>query len=366
MESQINTKEEFRKWYGVLLLPIAILLTNFASSSPDFIEKYYSNGIYPIIGQCLSNITGILPISVAEMGVIFIVVFFVYLVINTIIKLIRYEHKSKVLINFVRKIVLFISIGYFIFVIIWGLNYYRLPFSQIANLSTHEATVNKLSNLCESLILQANELRNEVKEDKNGVMQIPKGHIDVLERANKGYEILENIYPELRGKYGRAKPVVFSKAMSYAGITGIYFPFTAEANVNKDRTDVLLPATTCHEMAHQRGFAREDEANYIAYLTCKYHPDTDFRYSGIILALIHSMGKLYEYDIDAYEQLKSSYSEGVIRDLQDNSNYWKRFSGPIDRVSTNINNTYLKLNKQKDGVHSYGRMVDLLIAEYSK
>lgn len=353
------------KWSLILLLPIGILLTNIAQSSPAFIEQYYSNGIYRYISQFLSTITGIIPTSIAELLIIFLIAFFIYKLVKIIKTLIKTKNEKRyILINFLRKILIFISVGYFIFVLIWGLNYYRLPFSEIANLNVQDATIEELKGLCESLITEANDLRKQVQEDENGVMYIPKGYKDVFSRAHKGYDNISDTYKELSGNYGDPKGVVFSQVMSYSGIAGIYFPFTAEANVNKDRTHVLLPATASHEMAHQRGFAREDEANYIAYLTCKAHPDPDFQYSGTMLALIHSMKKLYEHDTNAYFTLKATYSEGVLRDLQDNNDFWQKYSGPIDKASTKINNTYLKLNKQQDGVQSYGRMVDLLIAEY--
>ncbi|MCT4687901.1 DUF3810 domain-containing protein [Vallitalea sp.] len=365
LESGMDRLKSISKWSLILLLPIGILLTNIAQSSPAFIEKYYSNGIYHYISQFLSNITGIIPISIAELLIIFLIALFIYKLVRIIITLIKTKNKKRyILIDFLRKILIFISVGYFIFVLIWGLNYYRLPFSEIANLNVQDATIQELTGLCESLITEANDLRNQVQEDDNSVMYVPKGYNDIFNRAHKGYDNIADKYKELGGNYGAPKGVVFSQVMSYSGITGIYFPFTAEANVNKDRTHVLLPATACHEIAHQRGFAREDEANYIAYLTCIAHPDLDFQYSGTILALIHSMNKLYQHDTNAYYTLKATFSQGVLRDLQDNNKFWQKYSGPIDKASTKINNTYLKLNKQQDGVQSYGRMVDLLIAEY--
>ena len=54
--------------------------------------------------------------------------------------------------------------------------------------------------------------------------------------------------------------------LSYLGISGIFIPFTCEANVNATLPDWEIPFTACHELAHQRGFAREDEANYVGYL----------------------------------------------------------------------------------------------------
>jgi hypothetical protein len=94
------------------------------------------------------------------------------------------------------------------------------------------------------------------------------------------------------------------------------------------------------------------------------HPDVDFQYSGTLLALIHVMNALYHYDQDKYNQLRKKYSEGIQRDLTAMREFWKKYEGPIEDISSAINDAYLKANIQKDGIYSYGRMVDLLIAEH--
>jgi hypothetical protein len=129
-------------------------------------------------------------------------------------------------------------------------------------------------------------------------------------------------------------------------------------------TDYMLPATAAHEMAHQRGFAREDEANYIAYVACTMHPDADFQYSGIMLGVIYSMNALADADMDMYKQLVKKYTPQVRKDLVNDNEFWQKYKGKVEEVANNVNNTYLKSNGQQDGVQSYGRMVDLLLAEY--
>jgi hypothetical protein len=157
---------------------------------------------------------------------------------------------------------------------------------------------------------------------------------------------------------------MLSELMNYTGICGVYFPFTGEANVNVSIPETSLPSTAAHEMAHQRGFSREDEANYISYLACTAHPDINYKYSGVLLALIHSMNALYEDDKPDFYKLSENYSDGVRHDIEELNKFWQKYEGPVERTSDKINNAYLKANNQKDGVRSYGRMVDLLIAEH--
>ena len=119
-----------------------------------------------------------------------------------------------------------------------------------------------------------------------------------------------------------------------------------------------------HEMAHQRGFASENEANFIAYLTCIAHPDVDFQYSGYLNALSYVNRALALVDRETLITLNEKLSDGVRRDLNDQRDYWKQYEGKVEETFTQMNQTYLKLNGVNDGVQSYGRVVDLLLAYY--
>lgn len=356
-----------KKHFLILLLPLGFLISRIASFFPRFTETVYSNSIYKFFSQILSTITGVLPFSLGE--ILFITI--VLLIVSWFVKLILLLFKNFTnfkcfLIKSLQNILITISIVYFVFIIMWGLNYSRLPFAETANLEVKNSSVTDLKKLCESLVIKTNELRAFLNEDSNGVMYIPENYSNLSKRAKIGYKNASKIYPQLDGNYGRTKGVFISNIMSYMGISGIYSPFTGEANVNVNIPQSMLPVTISHEMAHQYGFAREDEANFIAYLTCSMHTDIDFQYSGNVLALIQSMNILYEYDTEGYLELSNMYSEGLKRDLIYISIFWQQYSGPIEKASSKLNDTYLKSNQQKDGVNSYGRMVNLLLANFKK
>jgi len=361
----MGLKKGFKKFCFILLIPLALLLGYFSTLYPNVVENIYSKGLYKIIVTPLNLISGLLPFSLGELLLVSFVILVIVQLVRFIIKLFKTPKQIKqLLINSILNIVVFVSVLYFCFIIIWGLNYQRLPFSKTAGLKVEPTTVSELTVVCENLLDQANELRKYVSENDEGVMTLSAGKQDALKRAYKGYENASSIYPQFNGIYSRPKGVVLSEIMSYLGITGVYFPFTAEANVNTSIPDAPFPFTTCHEMAHQRGFAREDEANFLAYITCKHHPDKDFQYSGMLYALIYAGNALYKNDADTYWELRGSYSEGIKRDLAAISQYWKKYQTPVQDFSSSVNDTYLKANRQEDGVKSYGRMVDLLIAEY--
>lgn len=363
------------KLLSLLLFPLSILINTISSRYPYFIEKYYSISINKFIVAILSNISGIFPFSLYELTIYLIVISIVSFIIYTIYIIISNPNKLKVFIkNSLLNILSIISIAYFLFIILWGLNYNRIPLETTLiesynlkynkSISSIDKTKEGLANLYEFLIENANKARKLVKSS-NGIVKANTDYKGIINRAYLGYESILDFLPNLSGNYSNAKYVMSSKLMCYTGITGIYFPFTGEANVNIAIPDIYIPSTTLHEMAHQRGYASEDEANFIAYLASINHPDIDFKYSGYILALNHTANALYSVDYDTYVALSKNISEDVLDDLRNNRDFWDKYEGKIDDISNEINNTYLKANGVSEGVKSYGKMVDLLLTYYS-
>ncbi len=349
----------------LLLIPAALLIKRLAGFSPSFVENVYSQGIYPVLMKPVSWLTGLFPLSLWEISLILLVIFIPVWIVVLIIRAIK-RKSAKVFVPTLVNTVMILSIWFFMQTIMWNINYERYPFSQLAGLDVRPSSVDELYDLCEQLIINTNTLRAQVAEDENGVMTVPGGYQSVFDRTQIGFDNAALKYPFLAGRYGRPKPVMFSRLMSHTHIIGLYACITGEANIDVDIPDFDLASTVMHEMAHQRGFAREDEANYIAWVTCMAHPDPDFKYSASVMSLIYAMNALYGEDPDLYFALSKNYSEGLKRDLADSSTYWKQFQGTAQKVADIVNDTYIKLNGDANGVKSYGRMVDLLLAEYRK
>lgn len=156
-----------------------------------------------------------------------------------------------------------VCVLYASFVLLCGINYHRYPFSQVCGLTVQDSTVEELQGLCTELAQQASSLREQVAEDENGVMvsSFPDA-FQVARESQSCYDKLADRYPTLPAGYGQPKPVMASRLMSYGNITGIYIPFTCEANVNIDVPDYSIPATMCHELTHLRGYMREEEGQF--------------------------------------------------------------------------------------------------------
>ena len=135
-----------------------------------------------------------------------------------------------------------------------------------------------------------------------------------------------------------------------------------EGNYNRAMTDYNIPHTICHELSHLRGFMREDEANFIGYLACIGSDKKAFQYSGYLTGWVYAGNALARQDMDSYREFYGKLHPKAAADLADNTRFWNRYEGKVAQVSNQVNDTYLKMNDQKEGVKTYGRMVDLMLA----
>lgn len=348
-----------------LILPGLLALLLIAGESlkrnPAFIEAVYSQKIYPLIIRGLNRITGRLPFSIFEMllGGLLLAIVVALGVLGW--QIYRGRLARGWGIQAALRLLTVVLSFVLLFNVLWGFNYYRLSLADQLGIKLQQHRVQELEALCDTLIRQANTLSGTVERDGAGVMISPQGVGETVSRTAPGFVEAHRRTGLFSGTYGAPKPVLNSKILAYAGISGIYSPFTGEANVNALIPAAFLPATAMHEAAHAYGYAREDEANFIAWLACSLHPDSDYRYSGALLGLTYSMNALYGADQEAWQQLRQQYSPRVAADLAANREFWKRYEGPAEELQTKVNDRYLKANGQTDGVASYGRMVDLLL-----
>ena len=354
-----------RLWF-LLLFPLGYALSWFARQNPQLTEQWFSSGYYPILSQIMSRISGLIPLSIAEFTIVLgipLAVLWVVLLVRRILHSLKSEQPQKWVL-FLSTLAAVAAVAYSVFVITCGVNYHRMPFSWHAGLTVRPSSSQELALLCEELIGRTNTLRENLPENEDGVFLLEENIFSLCSSSREGFTPLGERIPALSGSYASPKPVMLSHLWSYTQITGVFTCWSMEANVNMDVPDFTLPFTMCHEQVHLRGFMREDEANFIAYLACVESEDPSIQYSGTAMATIYAMNSLYQADFEKFAELYSHYSPAVLRDFADQSRYWAQFEGPVAEVSDKVNDTYLKANHQTDGVASYGRMVDLLLADY--
>lgn len=358
----------------MLFLPlgaVALATTAYARQHPDWTEQAYSQAAYP----ALSSVVGFLPslarFSVAEWVVALFLLFCAgYLGFYVRKLVVGRGERLMVAYRAAMGAAAICCTVYFLFTALCGLNYYWHTFAEHAGYDVEEAGVDaaqrqeELVALAASLADELGRTRAQLGDDAD-LFDVQPGQFERYARESvEAVRKLAEQYPALeRPLYSPPKPVIASKLLSYANIGGMFFPFTMESNINVDNPLFVIPWTMAHELAHQCGFMREDEANFIAYLACRQSDDALMRYSGYVLAYDNAISALRRVDPEAASAISLGLSAAVQRDLAGRAQHWAKYEGPVQNVSNAANDTYLKANDQADGMQSYGRMVDLLLAE---
>ena len=351
--------------YLLLGLPIGLLLT-FLARFGSWAEDIYAKGVHAFFENTVGRLVSLLPFSVTEWLIVAAVLGAVTYLVFVIIWLCRNKSAWKhILYRTFINVLCAVSLSYFLFVITMGLAYYRKPATEYMDLSVRQYSVEELKEVTLWLAKSANTEREKLSEDENGVSVLSSDFWETSAEAQRSFNKISEKYPKIGQVSARNKPMVFSKVMSSTMTLGVYFPYTFESNINIDATPYTIPATMCHELSHVKGFMREDEANFIGFLACMLSERADFRYSGYMSAFVYALNRLANEDYAAATEVAKTVSAAVIRDDNAENKYWDQYEDTVISETTGqIYNEYLQSNNQSDGLKSYGKMLDLIIAWY--
>ncbi len=310
----------------------------------------------------LSVQSGQVPFSVAELLIALAVILLVYYLLSQLVRLFT---RPQFFLRLYRTIATLLALGltvYAGFCLLWGVYYYGDDFIAQSGLKSEPISVEQLERVTAYFADLSSEYSGRVARDENGAYAGDRGAI--LDRSPALYRAVEADFPCLEGPALRAKGVMCSRMMSYLDFTGFFFPFTAEANVNLDFPPALFASTVAHELAHQRGVAKEQEANFVAVLACLENGDPDYVYSAALLAYTHLGNALHKADPEAWERVYGRLNEAVLADFAAGRAYWKQFETPVQSVSNTVYEGFLRSYSQELGLKSYGACVDLLVNYY--
>ncbi|MBR1430822.1 DUF3810 domain-containing protein [Ruminococcus sp.] len=361
-----------KKRYSIPLIIIAamVVLNVIARLSRPFAD-FYAEKIFPVISTAVSFVTGLLPFSLGEMLTVAAVALFILGIPLFLILLIFRKGKRRATAAFACTLALWIlcyittteTMNCFIM-------YQCTPLSEKYFPDAPDHTDEEITELYGMLIEKCNELAVQVHRDEDGCFDIT---CDFKEEAKKAMKKAGEKYPQLRGFYPDPKPIQFSYFMSQSHLTGIYLPYTIEANYNDDMVRANLPATVCHELSHLKGFIQEDEANFLAFVAATGSDNVEFRYAGYLDALEYVHNAVWENEVEDAMALSGTISEEVLRDWFRfmPENYWEDNAAKevistekVSEASTAAIDTNIKMNGRDDGIRAYDMVVELLLDYY--
>ena len=337
--------------FSIIPLFLAVKLLG---SNHELIETYYTNGIYQFTSRLLRYVFGWLPFS---FGDLFYALAIIYMTRWLIMNRRRFTKDTK---HWFLDVFSFISIFYFAFHLFWGMNYYRIPLNESLGIEK-EYTTEQLVDITKRLIEKTNGIQMEITNNDTLKVVMPYSKSEILRKAPKGYKNLEKNYPQWKYQPTSIKKSMFSLPLTYMGFSGYLNPLTNEAQVDALIPVYKFPTTTNHEIAHQLGYAAENEANFLGCIASISHEDIYFVYSGYAFALRHCVNEIYNRDPELFQILVESINKGVRKNYKEVRDFWDQYKNPTEPLFKSTYNAYLEANDQKGGMESYSYVVALIV-----
>ncbi|MFR1565331.1 MAG: DUF3810 domain-containing protein [Christensenellales bacterium] len=343
----------------LLSLALAAAVVFFTAGFPVLAEYVYARGIARLLSGLLSSLTNWAAVSFYELTAVFLILGVPALFIAVIALLLKKSFARVKL--YLYRLACAALIALTVFGLVYAPLYNRPPVTETLAISDAAVTDEQVYHAAEYYVDRLNEASGKLSRDGQGAVLPPHSFSETAELINSGFIGLGDGY---FAEYDvRPKQVALSVPMSYLGITGIYFPFTAEANVNVNIPSYELPFTMAHEIAHARGVSRENEANIVAFAVCLYSSDAYLNYSALMSAAARTLNSLPD---DDFAELRSRLKPEIIAEYALAARHYERYDGVIDKISSFFNNLFLKANGIVSGTASYGETVRALVSIYEK
>ncbi len=341
----------------ILLAIVGLFLLMQWARYPASIERYYTEGFFPLISTVLHWLFNYFPFSVGDVLYIAAVILIGYAFLKLV--LLAIKRRGRQFLILLLRSVAAVMLSALIFNIFWGMNYYRPSLATRLNLPDTAYTLQELKSVTIRLIDSANVSRKrlltaDLKKDPENIYSVSK-------QAAGNFAITAL---QFKPRSIAVKPSLLSGLISYMSTSGYYNPFTGEAQINYGMPVYLKPFVACHELAHQMGVGPEDEASFASFVAGVQSRDRLLRYSAYYTGMSEFMYALRSADSLSFKDLKKRISPAVITDLRKEREYWQRYQGQLEAVTSVFYDNFLKANNQPQGLLTYNRMITLTMAWY--
>ena len=362
---RVKIYEKIPLWAYVLLgiALLCLVLYLIAVISADFADAF-NDSVGRAVRAFLAHLTSWIPFSFAEILVLLSPV----LVIAVVIYAYRCRCETwRAMLVFLLCIVAVFSIFFSLFVLSFGMGYHTHTLDERLALERTDVSTEALRDTALWLVDEVNKAADGVRFAEDGFSEMPYDRKEMNDRLLTAFDAVCDEYTFIQRLNSRVKPVMLSRAMSYTHITGVYTYFTGEANLNVAFPDYTLPFTAAHELAHHRGIARENEANFVAFLVTAASEDAYIRYTAYLNLFEYVGSALYRADAMQYKTVLTVLDQRVMTELRAFSAFFDTYrDAAIADISDAVNDTYLKAHGNEAGSASYGLVVDLAVAYRNK
>ena len=337
-----------KKIIALLLIPQVLILSYF-KNNPRIVEEYYSEFIYQYIFKFYSMLFSGFSIAIGDLLVL------LALISSIIYFIFFFRFKINDFIN----VFAVISITIFLFYSLWGLNYFKTPL--LSKLDIGEIKYESLQTTLDRLIDDANEAHLLLGDEDSTLENLEFDKEKIISELK-----LDNIKKFDKISTTKfAKKSIIPKIFLYQGVSGYINPFTLEAIVVEEIPSIDFSITVLHEQAHQLGYAAEEDANFLAFISSINNQHPLIKYSGYVFGLSYLLNEIQINHNDDLSSFTDKINSGIIEDINSRRKFWEKYSNNIINSLQNIlYDFYLKSNNQKAGIASYSRIVNHIINYY--
>ena len=350
----------FKVWLLLVILFITVII---AGRFPLIVENYYATGFYPIFSYGWRLLLGWIPFSVGDILYLFLIVLIIVKIFKSIRKIFSRQWTMNHFATSLKGFLFICLVVFVVFYVSWGLNYSRKGIAYQLGLDVKPYTLQELDTLTGLLQVKLNELASQVSIAERTELKSKK---NLFKMGDEAFQAVAVKYPFLKYKQVSLKPSIFSYAGNFLGFSGYYNRFTSEGQVNTTVPVFTRPFITFHEIAHQVGYAKENEANFISYLSGKEHPSVGGRYSIYFEMYRYAVYEIYKRDTSLAAVYREKLHPQVSQDLLELRRFSEKYESVAEDYFMGIFNLFLKANKQPAGTASYNQVVAWLEAYRKK
>lgn len=351
-----------KSWSWVLLIILTIAI-KWVSLYPEWVETNYTFGLYPLIVKLQRILFGWIPFSIGDL-------FYAFLILVILFrtgKFLKYLFQKKLTRRYfstgLQQAIFFFLFVYVFFNLLWGLNYNRVGIARQLELDVKPYSLADLDSVTTILQERLNEYAVFVSPAQRDSFNRKKR---LFHESREAYDFAAAKFSFLKYEHPSVKPSMFSYLGNYLGFQGYYNPFSGEAQVNTTIPKALEPFVTTHEIAHQLGYAKENEANFVAFLACRQSPSRVMRYSMYFDMYNYAIGEVYRRDTVLAKNFQQQLHPQVIKDRKEFRDFYKQYKNPVEPLIMWAYGHYLKANNQPGGKQTYNEVVAWLIAYYKE
>jgi hypothetical protein len=355
-------KRNFKNRNAWIIAICFVVVIKLLSANKIWVETIYTDRFYSFFSKVLRIIFGWIPFSLGDMVYLLVGCWLIWKAIANTKMLFKKKVTRKLLLKKILRLLLvfiFIYIGFNIF---WGINYNRKGIVyqlQLTELNYDSADLKMIQAV---LVQKVNDAKLSAMKGR----ELYPGKKELFKKAEVSYNYAEKKYPFLQYKHLSVKSSLYGWLGNYLGFTGYYNPFTGEAQVNTTVPKFLQPYIATHEIAHQLGYAKENEANFVGYLAAINSPDPVFHYSTYFDLFLYANREVYFFDSVSSKNAREELNPFVKKDIEELIQFNRAHRSVVEPAITWMYGKFLKLNEQPKGMQSYNAVVGMLIAYYKK